>query len=222
MSDGVGDRLSIVGVATPYAWEVVESALRSGLAVECVDNLGGADPRLPGLRSLTSITDRRIPWTLGLSSAVHRGRAALALAADGLPAPVALVDPTAVLGSTVVLGHGAYINAGAVVGANARIDCNAHVNRSASVGHDCHLGYAASLGPGVVLTGHVEVGASAFVGAGAVVLPGVKVGIGAVVGAGAVVTRDVPDGMIHVGSPAKLLKAHDEEVVVTCPHCSTS
>lgn len=46
----------------------------------------------------------------------------------------------------------------------------------------------------------------AFVGAGVVVLPGVTLGRFAVVGAGAVVTRDVPDGEIWVGNPARKLR----------------
>jgi len=215
-------RLRVVAVATPYAWEVVESARRAGLDVECVDNLGGADERLPGLRALDDITAYDVPWTLGLSSARHRGLAAAALAERGFVEPTTLVDPTSVIGSTVDVGHGVYVNAGVVVGANARLGCHAHVNRSASVGHDCELGFASSLGPGVVLTGHVRVGASAFVGAGAVVLPEVTVGAGAIVGAGAVVTRDVPDRAVHVGSPARRLRTNDEEVVTTCPHCSSS
>ena len=214
--------LRVVAVATPYAWEVVESARRAGLEVECVDNLGGADERLPGLRALDEVDGYDVPWTLGLSSGRHRGLAARSLAQHGFPAPTALVDATSVIGSTVEVGHGVYVNAGAVVGANARLGCHAHVNRSASVGHDCELGFAASLGPGVVLTGHVRVGPSAFVGAGAVVLPGTSIAAGAIVGAGAVVTRDVPDHAVHVGSPARQLRTNDEEVVTACPHCSNS
>lgn len=212
----------VVAVATPYAWEVVESVRRAGGQAECVDNLGDADPRLPGLRPLDGLADDGVPWLLGLSSARHRGLAARAVAYHGLGAPTSLVDPTAVVGSTATVGHGAYVNAGSVVAAHARLGCHAHVNRSASVGHDCELDFASSLGPGVVLTGHVRIGPSAFVGAGAVVLPGTTVGAGAIVGAGAVVTRDVPDHAVHVGSPARFLRSNDEEVVTACPHCSNS
>src|SRR3954452_11673585 len=143
-------RLRIVAVATPYAWDVVESGRRAGREVECVDNVGGADPALPRLRELGALRELGVPWILGLSSAVHRGRAARSLADQGLPEPDTLVDPTAVVASTVSLGHGAYVNAGAVIGSHAQIGCHGHVNRSASVGHDCELGFAASLGPAAV------------------------------------------------------------------------
>ena len=49
----------------------------------------------------------------------------------------------------------------------------------------------------------VEIGRSVFIGARAIVLKGVRIGDGAVVGAAAVVTKDVPDGVIVAGNPAR-------------------
>jgi len=50
------------------------------------------------------------------------------------------------------------------------------------------------------------IGQNSFVGASAVIMPGVRVGAGSIVGAGSVVTRDVPDGVIVAGNPAKIIK----------------
>lgn len=47
----------------------------------------------------------------------------------------------------------------------------------------------------------IERGAS--IGAGAVILPGLRIGQEALVGAGSVVTRDVPDGAVVRGNPAR-------------------
>ena len=52
----------------------------------------------------------------------------------------------------------------------------------------------------------IERGAS--LGSGCVVLGGVRVGAGALVGAGAVVTKDVPQGAVVAGVPARL---HERE-----------
>jgi len=38
-------------------------------------------------------------------------------------------------------------------------------------------------------------------------LPGVVIGENALVGAGAVVTRDVPDGAVVAGNPARVIKS---------------
>jgi acetyltransferase-like isoleucine patch superfamily enzyme len=51
-----------------------------------------------------------------------------------------------------------------------------------------------------------EVCAGAAVGAGATIGPGVRIGKGAMVGAGSVVTRDVPDGAVVVGNPARVIR----------------
>lgn len=42
------------------------------------------------------------------------------------------------------------------------------------------------------------------VGAGAVLLPGLRIGKGAFIAAGAVVTKDVPEGKIVMGNPARV------------------
>jgi len=46
---------------------------------------------------------------------------------------------------------------------------------------------------------------AARVGGGSMLLPGVTVGVNALVGAGSVVTRDVPDGAVVAGNPAKVI-----------------
>lgn len=50
----------------------------------------------------------------------------------------------------------------------------------------------------------VKSGAS--IGSGSTILCGVTIGAGALVGAGSVVTRDVPDGAVVAGNPARILK----------------
>jgi sugar O-acyltransferase (sialic acid O-acetyltransferase NeuD family) len=211
--------LTVFGVASPYAWDVVESALRAGLSPRCVDNYGGADPRLPGL---DDAVDPDGPFVLGISSPLHRAAAAPAAQVAGHRMPVTLADPSAVLATTVTLDHGSFVNAGAVVGSHTVVGCHANVNRSASVGHDNVLEFAASLGPGALTGDGVHVGPAALVGPGAVVLPGVRIGRRATVGAGAVVTKDVADFEVVVGNPARVLppRKHIEPVAEDrCPHC---
>jgi acetyltransferase-like isoleucine patch superfamily enzyme len=52
----------------------------------------------------------------------------------------------------------------------------------------------------------IAVADRAWVGSGAILLDGVRVGRNAVVGAGAVVTHDVPDYMVAVGNPARVVR----------------
>ena len=51
--------------------------------------------------------------------------------------------------------------------------------------------------------GKVTIGDRVFVGAGSIILPGVIVGNDVVIGAGSIVSRDLPDGVVAAGNPAK-------------------
>lgn len=50
-----------------------------------------------------------------------------------------------------------------------------------------------------------------WLGANVTVLPGVTIGDGAIIAAGAVVTKDIPENMIAVGVPAKVMRAVKKE-----------
>lgn len=45
-----------------------------------------------------------------------------------------------------------------------------------------------------------------WIGANAIILPGVTIGENAVVGAGSVVTKSIPDKVVAVGNPARIIK----------------
>ena len=51
----------------------------------------------------------------------------------------------------------------------------------------------------------------AWIGAGSTVLPGVTVGKYAILGADSVATKDIPDYVVAVGSPAKVIKYLDKD-----------
>ena len=53
--------------------------------------------------------------------------------------------------------------------------------------------------------GKVKIGNRVFVGAGSIILPGVKIGDNVVVGAGSVVSRNIPNGQVVAGNPARII-----------------
>jgi acetyltransferase-like isoleucine patch superfamily enzyme len=58
--------------------------------------------------------------------------------------------------------------------------------------------------------GPIIIEEEAWIGVSATILSGVRIGKGAVVGAGAVVMKDVPDGAIVGGNPARVIKMRSE------------
>lgn len=52
----------------------------------------------------------------------------------------------------------------------------------------------------------VSIGDDAWIGGGAIICPGVSIGRGAVIGAGSVVTRDIPERVLAVGNPCRVIR----------------
>ncbi|MBQ8683079.1 MAG: sugar O-acetyltransferase [Clostridia bacterium] len=60
----------------------------------------------------------------------------------------------------------------------------------------------------------VHIGKNCWLGAGVIVLPGITIGDNVVIGAGSVVTKDLPDNVVAVGNPCRILREvndHDRE-----------
>ena len=56
----------------------------------------------------------------------------------------------------------------------------------------------------------VWIGRNAWIGAGAIILPGVHIGENTVIGAGSIVTKDIPDHVVAVGNPCRILRPVSE------------
>lgn len=102
-----------------------------------------------------------------------------------------------------VIGEATKIQTGCHITGNAVIEDHVFFGPEVTTANDNRMGRA-----GIDFTGpHVK--SRARVGANATLLAGTTVGREAVVGAGAVVVHDVPDGMVAVGVPARVIKRVD-------------
>lgn len=52
----------------------------------------------------------------------------------------------------------------------------------------------------------IHIGDNVWIGANSVILPGVHIGKNTVIGAGSVVTKDIPDNVVAVGNPCRVIR----------------
>ena len=129
------------------------------------------------------------------------------------------IAPGAVVVGDVTLGDGVGVwyhstirgdDASISIGKDSNIQDNAvlHVD----TGIPLKIGERTSVGHGAILHG-CTIGDNTLIGMGAIVLNGARIGNNCIIGAGALVTqnKDIPDGSLVVGSPAKVVRQVTED-----------
>ncbi len=124
--------------------------------------------------------------------------------------PVIAVHPSARLARDVSIGPGTVIMAQVAINSGTVLGEGVIVNTGATIDHDCWIGDFVHISPGVNLAGHVAVGSLTQVGIGACAIPGVRIGANTIIGAGAAAVQDVPDYVVAVGVPARVIKSRKE------------
>jgi bifunctional UDP-N-acetylglucosamine pyrophosphorylase/glucosamine-1-phosphate N-acetyltransferase len=113
------------------------------------------------------------------------------------------------------LRPGSYISQGVHIGNFAEVK-SSRLGRHVKMGHFSYIGDAdvgddVNIGAGTITANYdgaskhrTVIGAGAFIGSDTMLVAPVRIGQRARTGAGSVVNRDVPDGMMAIGSPARI------------------
>ncbi len=121
-----------------------------------------------------------------------------------------LVHATATISPNTTLEEGVIVCAGVIIATHSRLGKHVRVNRGTLIGHHTHIGDFVTIQPGANIAGLCHIDEATYVGMGAVVLDRIKIGAHSVIGAGSVVTKDVPDNVQVVGTPARVVKENIE------------
>jgi len=119
---------------------------------------------------------------------------------------VNLIHPKTVISKYISLGKGNIICGGVVVNPETKLGDHCHINIGSTLGHDVTLKSYTTIMPGCRISGCVTVNKKAMLGTGSIVMQEKIIGSGSSIGAGAVVLKDVEEGMVYAGVPAKPLK----------------
>ena len=109
------------------------------------------------------------------------------------------------------IGNGVGISNSAVVSANSiTIEDDVFIGGSCAIYdtdfHSSEYDQRINQGEKNIKSAPVIIKKGAFIGSRCIILKGVTVGEEAIIGAGSVVTKDIPDGEIWAGNPAKYIK----------------
>jgi acetyltransferase-like isoleucine patch superfamily enzyme len=166
----------------------------------------------------TAKRDPLPPTVVGAGTVISTG--AIVFAGSNLGERCIIGDQACVrervaIGDDVVIGRGSLVENDTTIGSFTRVQADAYITAYSTL--EEHVFIA----PCVVTTNDNYMGRTekrlsllkgptirrgARVGGGAILCPGIEIGADAFVGAGAVVTKDVPPGVVVVGSPARVLR----------------
>ena len=113
------------------------------------------------------------------------------------------------IGKSVEIGACTCIARGTL--ADTKIYDYAKIDNLVHIAHNCHIRSGAYVIAGAEVSGGVVVGENSWISPNACVLQKVKIGANSLVGLGAVVTKNVEDGVIVAGNPAKMLRKSKNE-----------
>lgn len=119
---------------------------------------------------------------------------------------VKLIDSSAWVSPHACIGSSSVVAPNAIVNSLAEVGDGCIINSGAIIEHECKIGDFSHIAPGAVLAGNITLGTLAFVGANAVIKQGITVGDNVTIGAGSVVLKDIPNGEVWAGNPAKRIK----------------
>ncbi len=126
----------------------------------------------------------------------------------------AYVGDNTELGDNVSIGSLAHIDYDVKIGENTRVEGSVYIPPLSRIGKNVFLGPAAALTndpyPMCEKMVGVTIEDGVIIGARAVIKAGVTIGKNSVVAMGAVVTRDVPENVVVMGSPATIRKTREE------------
>lgn len=125
--------------------------------------------------------------------------------------PVSAIHPTSYIAPSARLGRGVTVAIGAIIGTCTRIGNNVIINNGAVVDHENEIEDSVHIAPRCCLAGRVTVKRGTLIGIGSVVAQYLTIGENVTIGAGSVVLEGIPDNVVAVGAPAKVIKNKSEE-----------
>lgn len=124
-----------------------------------------------------------------------------------------LVDVSTMVAETANIADGVIVTPMCSISSDAKLERNSCINTMSIIGHDVIIGENTVISSMVNMGGACIVGENSYIGMGALVKEGIKIGSNSIVGMGSVVYNDVPDDVIALGNPARVVRKNTDQKV---------
>ena len=111
-------------------------------------------------------------------------------------------------GSNIFWGENSYANFGCIIldPAPVYIGKNVMLGPSVKIFTATHPTEFEARNSGIEYAKEIRIGDNVWIGGGAIINPGVTIGNNSVIGSGSVVTKDIPENVVAVGNPCRVIK----------------
>ena len=124
-----------------------------------------------------------------------------------------VIHPTVGISPSARLGRGLIIKAYVYRSCDTIIADTVRIEPVSAIGPECRMGVSSQISSGVTVGGHCEIGAGTYVGLTVPIRENTKIGCDSVIGMGSVVQRDIPEDVIALGNPARVIRKKDGDKV---------
>src|SRR5690606_22471976 len=122
-----------------------------------------------------------------------------------------VIHKSAFVSDNAIINPGVMIMANCYIGPKTNVGLCSLVMANSLIGHDTTIGPLCHFSVGSITSSYVTIGKVSDVTLGAKVLEKRTLGNYSIAGAGSLITKDIPEGEIHIGSPAKFFKMVSKE-----------
>lgn len=125
-----------------------------------------------------------------------------------------LIHPTVDVPSGITLGRGVVICKQSVFNCkDIIIGDNVYVQPHVVIGHDIKIGSHSIIAPLVCIGGATTIGECVYVGMLSAIRENLNIGDHSIIGMGSMVFRDIPEKVIAIGNPARVMRRNENNKV---------
>ncbi len=149
---------------------------------------------------------------IGNNSVIYAG---VNIGIDSFLSDLVWIRENTILGNENIIGTNALIMNAVRIGNHSRVSINSQIAEFTEIGQDVFIGpnISTSADNSFGRAGHsymktpIKIKDKARLGANCIILQGVEIGYNSIIGAGSVVMRSIPDNVLAMGNPARVIKS---------------